>query len=646
MGGGDRVDFFVSHAGADRAWAEWVAWQLADAGYSLELDVWDWAAGRNFVTAMSEALGRADRVVALFSAAYFEPERYTTEEWSAALVHVPGVAAERLVPVRVEAVPAGKVPPLLRPLIARDVFGVDELAARRALLEAVAGPVRPGRKPGFPGSRSGAGGAGPRRPGSRPRVWNVPARNPGFTGRDGLLVAVREALLSGDRAVVQALYGLGGVGKTQLAIEYAHRFAGGYDLVWWVNAEAAQLIGEQLAALAAELGCAEPGAGLATARSAVLAELRQQDRWLLVFDNASRPEDVADALPSGAGHVLITSRAQDWAEVAVPVEVDVLARAESAAILVNRLPGLGDADAGRVAAALGDLPLALAQAAGYMAGTGTPAAEYLDLLAARAAQVLDQGRSAAYPRSLTAVTQLAFDRLRGEDQAAADLAAICAFLAPEPVPAHWFPRAAAQLPAPLAGQAADPVAWRLVLAQVRQQALARLDQHGLQMHRLTQAILRSYLPPQEAADTRAGAAALLAANHPGDEELPSAWPGWARLLPHLLALDPGASMAALQTLTYDAAWYLIRRGDARNGYHLAHRLYQHRRDQLGPDDSDTLNAATTLADVLRALGRYDKARELDEDTLARYRRVLGEDHPNTLASANNLASDLHALGET
>src|SRR5580704_2981854 len=147
--GGDRVDFFISHAGADRAWAEWAAWQLTEAGYRVELDVWGWAAGRNFVTAMSGGLGRADRVVALFSAAYFEPERYTAEEWAASLVHVPGVAAERLVPVRVEQVPAERVPPLLRPLIARDVFGVDEQAARRALLEAVAGPGRPVREPGF-----------------------------------------------------------------------------------------------------------------------------------------------------------------------------------------------------------------------------------------------------------------------------------------------------------------------------------------------------------------------------------------------------------------------------------------------------------------------------------------------------------------
>ena len=151
--GGDRVDFFVSHAGADAAWAEWVAWQLIDAGYTVELDVWDWAAGRNFVTAMSEALARADRVVALFSAAYFEPERYTTEEWSASLVHVPGVAAGRLVPVRVEEVPADLVPPLLRPLVSRDVFGVAEAEARRVLLAAVAGPARPAGAPGFPGRR-------------------------------------------------------------------------------------------------------------------------------------------------------------------------------------------------------------------------------------------------------------------------------------------------------------------------------------------------------------------------------------------------------------------------------------------------------------------------------------------------------------
>jgi len=78
--GGDRKDFFVSHAGADRAWAEWVAWQLVDAGYAVELDVWDWPVGRNFALAMSDALDGCDRVVALVSAAYGRPRRFRTAE--------------------------------------------------------------------------------------------------------------------------------------------------------------------------------------------------------------------------------------------------------------------------------------------------------------------------------------------------------------------------------------------------------------------------------------------------------------------------------------------------------------------------------------------------------------------------------------
>ena len=141
-----------------------------EAGYTVELDVWDWAAGRNFVTAMSDALDRCDRVVALFSAAYFDRSRYTTEEWSAAVVHVPGIEEDRLVPVRVEEVPAAEMPAVLRPLVFRDLFGVAEEQARRVLLEAVAGPRRPDRQPVFPGRGTPgrleqAGGPGPRLPG-------------------------------------------------------------------------------------------------------------------------------------------------------------------------------------------------------------------------------------------------------------------------------------------------------------------------------------------------------------------------------------------------------------------------------------------------------------------------------------------------
>jgi NB-ARC domain/Tetratricopeptide repeat len=482
-------------------------------------------------------------------------------------------------------------------------------------------------------------------------VWgNVPARNPGFTGREGLLAAVRKALCAEDRAVVQALHGMGGVGKTQLAIEYTHRFAARYDVVWWIAAEQAGLIGEQFSLLGAALGCANSGpdheAHFKVIRQAVLAALHDRGRWLLVFDDASIPDEIADWLPGGTGHVLITSRAHGWDEIAVPVEVDVLARAESVAILQGRVPGLAEADADQVAEALGDLPLAISQAACFMADTGMPAQEYTGLLADRAAEILDQGRPLSYPHTLAAVTQLVFDRLRHEDPAAAVVVAICAFLAPEPIPADWFTSAAVQLPAPLDERAADLMTWRRTLARVRLSALARIDRNALVMHRLTQAIVASHLAPDQADSHRRLAGMVLAANHPGMTDAPNTWPKWAQIVPHLLAIPPYAALPSqLHHVASGAARYLIQRGDVRTGCDLAEQLYKQLDALYGPESNETLQAATTFASALRETGYYSQSRQLNEETLARYRLVLGHDDPGTLASASNLAIDLLVLGD-
>lgn len=643
---GKRLDFFVSHAGADRAWAEWVAWQLSTAGYRVELDAWHWAPGQNLVTAMSDALDHCDRVVALLSAAYLDRSRYTTEEWSAALLHGSGIQGNRLVPVRIEDLAPEKMPSMLQSLVFCDVFEVGAAEARRSLLAAVAGPHQPDAEPVFP-ERQGAGRpAGPRLPGTAPRVWNVPARNPGFTGRDGLLVTVREQLIAGDRAVVQALHGMGGVGKTQLAVEYAHRFAGFYDLVWWLDAENGELIGDQFAALGNEMGCLKPGAPMAVVRSSVLGGLREQGRWLLIFDNAEDPTDVLSWLPGGAGHVLITSRAREWSEIAASVEIDVLSRHESVAILLSRVGWITESDADKLAAHLGDLPLAVVQAAGYLTSTGLSASAYLDLLRTQAGQVLDLGRPVSYPRSLAAAIQLTAIRLSEDHPEAAGLANICAFLAPEPIPEPLLIEATRQLSASPAVHTRELLSCHQAIAQLASRSLARIDHRGLQMHRLTQTILRERLATAQADAARERAGSAVAESDPGDPASPVNWPTWARLMPHLNFADPAATTnQGLRELAGHACWYLLARGDFRSCHDLARRLHAHWHERLGGDHTDTLAAAHYLAEALREMGHFQEARELHQDSLDRWSRLSGNDHADAIRSAACLASCLRELAE-
>jgi hypothetical protein len=223
------------------------------------------------------------------------------------------------------------------------------------------------------------------------------------------------------------------------------------------------------------------------------------------------------------------------------------------------MPGLGAADAGRLAAELGDLPLAVAQAAGFMAETSTSAAQYLELLRTQAGQLLDQATpGSSYPRSLAAATRLAADRLEDEDPAAAQLANLCALLAPEPIPEDLFTSTPGALPDELAARATDPLGWRQTLGRLTRQSLARIDQRGLVMHRLTQAILRDRLTAGQAAATRACTEAILTAANPRDQANPVTWPQWAQLMPHLLAADLAATDSTeLRWMACNACAYLL-----------------------------------------------------------------------------------------
>jgi len=639
-----EVDFFISHTGRDRAWAEWVAWHLVDAGYTVELDVWDWAPGDDFIGRMDGALARSAQMIALLSAAYFDEARFTTPEWRARMADRSASRQDTIIPLRVENV--ADLPPLWKPLIHADLFGLSEVQARRALLAAVGGASRPTTAPVFPGGWIGPVLAGPRVPGSLPGVWNVPARSTAFSGRDDLLLQLRESLTTATRAALYALHGIGGVGKTQLAIEYAHRFAGAYDLVWWVSAEQPGLIAEQLAALATTAGLVAASSSVGAAQQALHTFLRGHGGWLIVFDNAPTAAQVASTLPQGPGHVLLTSRDPHWSGTAVSVAVDVFTRAESIAYLTERLPGAHPAELGRLATSLGDLPLALAQAAGVMARSSMPIREYLDAFTTTQQRLLHQdGRPVPDSPPLAASVQLSTDKLDQAEPEAAQLARLCALLGPEPIPLDLF-SPGPELSEPLDTVMHDRLRLREAIGQMVQLGLAQSGSDTVTMHRLTQALIRASLTPDQHQATRQAADALLVEANPNDAGNPVTWPRWAQLLPHILAADPTTTTNQdVGWLFMDAVWYLIYRGDYPTALPLVQSLHQHWTDQLGPEHELAIAMAVSLAAALQSTGQYEQARELDEAALQRHRRVHGDDHPNTLNSAHNLAVDLTELGE-
>ena len=269
---------------------------------------------------------------------------------------------------------------------------------------------------------------------SVPGIWNLPGRNADFTGRTAVLRRLHEDLSAEGRAVVlpRALYGMGGVGKTQTALEYAHRFQGDYDLVWWIAAEQPQAISLALANLAARLGL-QVGEDAPDAAGVALEHLRRgaAGRWLIIFDNAEDPAVLAPYFPAGAGHVIVTSRNHAWTRFAEPVELDVFSKDEAVAHLMRHVPGLTAGDAARIATAVGDLPLAIEQAAAWLSEAGMPAGMYTELLETQLSSA--QGLNDSYWEPLVATFGLSLSRLRDRAPAALWLLRILAFCSPDSI---------------------------------------------------------------------------------------------------------------------------------------------------------------------------------------------------------------------
>ena len=319
-------DFFISYNQADLVWAEWIAWQLEENGYKTVLQAWDFRPGGNFVEMMDRATKEAERMLAVLSPDYLTAS-YPLDEWTTAFIRSHGTG-RRLVPIRVqECTPEG----LLSPIIYIDLVGSSEDAAKRVLLNGLRKErPKPPDRPRFPGPSSIF-------PGTLPAVWNIPHnRNVDFIGREDFLADLHTALSSRKRPrLAQAIVGQAGVGKTQIAIEYAFRHAADYEVVWWLRAEA---LASDYGSLAKELKLPEKElSDQNVVVNSVQEWLGQAVKWLLIFDNAESPAELRNFLPrADMGHVLITSRNPNWQGMANVSTVAVLEANDAATFLLSR----------------------------------------------------------------------------------------------------------------------------------------------------------------------------------------------------------------------------------------------------------------------------------------------------------------------
>lgn len=502
-------------------------------------------------------------------------------------------------------------------------------------------------------------------PGRNPRVSNAPRRNATFTGRGGLLEELRNLLVGTSPAVILpvVLHGLDGVGKTQLALEYTHRFKSDYDLIWWVEAEQADFISTSLALLARQLGL-PTGDSVPDADWATREALRRGEpfnRWLLVFDNVVNPRELDPYLPdlpsAGTGHIVITSRNQDWASRANPLEVDVFSRTESVHHLTRRVAGLSVEDASAIAEMVGDLPLAVESATAWLASSGTPVQQYLEDLAEEAGKVLTEG-ARDYP-VLTATWNLAIQRLRQRAPAAARLLELCAFMDPDSIAMDLVrSREMISVLQPLNEFVTEREVIGNVVREIVMLSLMKVDSHtnSLRVHRLVQQAVREALSEQDRDFCVHAIHEILAGARPlGDLDDPENWPRYSIIWPHL---TPSSAIECneehVRQLLVDRVRFLWKTGEYRSSLELGRNLergWAESMERLGRQTPpglalyrQLLNLRCQIASVLRSQGRFRESRDLDSEVLAEQHAVLPPRHPHTLLTASCLASDLRGLG--
>ncbi|MFF4192831.1 FxSxx-COOH system tetratricopeptide repeat protein [Nonomuraea sp. NPDC001831] len=470
-----------------------------------------------------------------------------------------------------------------------------------------------------------------------------------FVGRDTALTALRQTLrdTTGTGVISQAVLGLGGVGKSELALQYAHHHREKYQLVWWIDANSPDQIRVELAALARTLTCgidsvAAEQATVEEAAAWALSWLAAHPAWLVIFDNV---EDVADVEPYLArlahGHVLITTRRDiGWQHLNItPLRLELLPRQAAIDLLAGLIGPPDSANSNglrELAEQLGDLPLALTQAGAYIARTPRMTLTgYLELLKSAPARMYATAATAGgdAERVVAKVLTLSHTRIQAINPLAIDVLNLLACFAPDNLPCSVLDG----LPT------TDPLQVGEALALLESYSLITLTPSPVELvpgqpedlvsvHRLVQAVTLHQLMPDQRDQARNSAAELIQAALPDQPRAIGTWPAFQALVPHARAVLPADSPGLHQLIDYlDAS------GDYTTAVQLQQAIYSHALATLGAEHPATLIARHNLAWWTGEAGDALTGRDQYTALLPVLERVLGAEHPETLATRNNLA---------
>jgi tetratricopeptide (TPR) repeat protein/transcriptional regulator with XRE-family HTH domain len=492
-----------------------------------------------------------------------------------------------------------------------------------------------------------------RLPGDDERPWSVPhPRNPLFTGRGEVIADLRRAL---DQAHVQALCGMAGVGKTQLAAEYAHRFRDHYRAVLWVRAESREEAAAGLAGLAPVLA---PASGARPNEAAVVHWLNDHAGWLLVVDNIGDLALIAEwRAVLGDGHILVTSRSRVTADVAGGTALEPMNRVEGATFLLRRAkligPGVG-ADqapeelwngAADITELMGGLPLAIDQAGAFIEETGCLPADYLAQFGGRRTELLRRrGMSTNHPQPVATTLQLSLDELERVSPHAAALLCVCAFLDPDDISEdmiHAGAQAVTACPKPLA---ADPYQLAEAVAGISAYSLAGRDgeRRSLSVHRLVQAVIRDGMSPDLQRRWAEQVVRLMNESFGQVDDLES-WQVRHRRFPHAYAAARlveeyglrSLEAAVLQRRVGSYLQTLDRLDEAQTLLDRARALVE---EVVGCDHPEMAVCLTALASIHQVAGRYQRAEDLLRSALATHDRAVTPDDVSIAVGLNDLGT--------